>query len=77
MPTSDTIEDARQLIERHLAGLDEERRRLERALAELGGKRNGPQVARAAAPRRPKRPRARRKNAVAEKVAPAPIRPSS
>ena len=38
MPTSSTIEGARQLIERRLADLHDERLRLERALAELGGK---------------------------------------
>ena len=38
MPTGSTIEDARQIIERRLADLHDERLRLERALAELGGK---------------------------------------
>lgn len=38
MPTATTIDDARQLIEQRLSDLDGERSRLERALAELGGK---------------------------------------
>lgn len=44
-PTSNVLDEARQLVERRLADLDEERQRLERALAELGGKatrRRGP-----------------------------------
>src|SRR4051795_5756439 len=43
-PTSNVLDEARQLVERRLQDLDEERRRLERALAELGGKatRRGP-----------------------------------
>jgi len=43
-PTSNVLDEARQLVERRLRDLDEERKRLERALAELGGKatRRGP-----------------------------------
>src|SRR3954468_7929552 len=43
-PTSNVLDEARQLVERRLQDLDEERKRLERALAELGGKatRRGP-----------------------------------
>lgn len=43
-PTSNVLDEARQLVERRLADLEEERKRLERALAELGGKatRRGP-----------------------------------
>jgi|SRR5215212_10725354 len=43
-PTSNVLDEARQLVERRLQDLDEERNRLERALAELGGKvtRRGP-----------------------------------
>jgi len=37
-PTTNVLDEARQLVERRLADLDEERQRLERALAELGGK---------------------------------------
>ena len=47
-PTSNGLDEARQLVERRLADLDEERQRLERALAELGGK---------ATRRRPGRPK--------------------
>jgi sugar-specific transcriptional regulator TrmB len=36
--TTNVLDEARQLVERRLADLDEERGRLERALAELGGK---------------------------------------
>jgi sugar-specific transcriptional regulator TrmB len=44
-PTNNVLDEARQLVERRLADLEEERNRLERALAELGGKatrRRGP-----------------------------------
>ena len=43
-PTSNVVDEARQLVERRLQDLEEERKRLERALAELGGKatRRGP-----------------------------------
>jgi hypothetical protein len=43
-PSTNVLDEARQLVERRLADLDEERQRLERALAELGGKatRRGP-----------------------------------
>jgi transposase-like protein len=36
--TSNVLDEARALVQRRLADLDEERKRLERALAELGGK---------------------------------------
>jgi hypothetical protein len=36
--TSNVLDEARELLEGRLADLDEERRKLERALAELGGK---------------------------------------
>jgi hypothetical protein len=45
--TTNVLDEARGLIERRLADLNEERRRLERALGELGGK----------ATKRPGRPR--------------------
>ena len=52
MPTSNNVlDEARDLVEKRLADLDEERQRLERALAELGGK---------AARRAPGRPRGRK-----------------
>jgi sugar-specific transcriptional regulator TrmB len=43
-PTNNVLDEARQLVERRLADIEEERKRLERALAELGGKatRRGP-----------------------------------
>jgi|SRR5918995_624807 hypothetical protein len=37
-PTTNVLDEARQLVEQRLADLEEERKRLERALAELGGK---------------------------------------
>jgi sugar-specific transcriptional regulator TrmB len=45
--TSNALDEARDLVQKRLAELDEEKRRLERALAELGGK----------ATRRPGRPK--------------------
>ena len=45
--TSNALDEARVLVQKRLEELDEERRRLERALAELGGK----------ATRRPGRPK--------------------
>jgi hypothetical protein len=46
--TTNVLDEARDLVQKRLAELDEERKRLERALAELGGK---------AARRSPGRPR--------------------
>jgi hypothetical protein len=60
--TTNVLDEARDLIERRLGDLDEERRRLERALAELGGK-----VA-----KRPGRPRGSSSTASAGDAAPAP-----
>lgn len=68
-PTNNVLDEARQLVERRLADLEEERKRLERALAELGGKatkRRGPGRPRgssnkaAAGPRGPRKRRKRR-----------------
>jgi sugar-specific transcriptional regulator TrmB len=53
-PTTNVLDDARELVEKRLAELNEERERLERALAELGGK---------ATRRSPGRPRGRAKAA--------------
>ena len=53
-PTNTVLDDARELVEKRLVELNEERERLERALAELGGK-----VTR----RSPGRPRGRRPKA--------------
>jgi sugar-specific transcriptional regulator TrmB len=36
--TTNVLDEARQLVQRRLADLDEERRRLERVLTEIGGK---------------------------------------
>jgi sugar-specific transcriptional regulator TrmB len=36
--TANVLDEARELVQKRLADLDDERRRLERALAELGGK---------------------------------------
>ncbi len=61
-PTNSVVDDARALVERRLAELNEERERLERALAELGGK-----VTR----RSPGRPRGRKAAAAATATAPS------
>lgn len=50
--TTNVLNEARDLVQKRLAELDEERKRLERALAELGGK---------AARRAPGRPRGSKK----------------
>lgn len=63
-PSSNVLDEARQLLHQRLADLDEERKRLERALAELGGK-----VA-----RRPGRPRGSGAGASTRKAAGAPRR---
>jgi transposase-like protein len=51
--TKNVLDEARDLVQKRLADLDEERRRLERALAELGGK---------ATRRAPGRPRGSKSN---------------
>jgi sugar-specific transcriptional regulator TrmB len=38
MPNTNVLDEARELVQKRLTDLDEERKRLERALAELGGK---------------------------------------
>jgi hypothetical protein len=38
MPTTNVLDEARELVQKRLTDLDDERQRLERALAELGGK---------------------------------------
>jgi len=57
-PSKNVLDEARELVEKRLADLDEERKRLERALAELGGKVTG---------RRPGRPRGSGKSSGAPK----------
>lgn len=49
MPSTNVLDEALDLVKKRLAELDDERKRLERALAELGGS--------STAPRRPGRPR--------------------
>ncbi len=74
--TTHVLDEARDLVKKRLAELDDERKRLERALAELGGKAVG------RAGRRPGRPRgsankarrARKKPGVVA-AGPAPTRP--
>jgi sugar-specific transcriptional regulator TrmB len=62
-PTTNVLDEARELVQRRLADLDEERNRLERALAELGGKATGR--------RKPGRPRgSSRKAATSSSSAP-------
>jgi sugar-specific transcriptional regulator TrmB len=55
--TTHVLDEARDLVKRRLAELDEERKRLERALSELGGRVTGRPR------RRPGRPRGARKKA--------------
>jgi sugar-specific transcriptional regulator TrmB len=56
MPSTNVLDEARELVQKRLADLDDERKRLERALAELGGK---------ATRRSPGRPRGSKSTAVA------------
>ncbi len=56
MPSTNVLDEARELVSKRLADLDEERKRLERALAELGGK---------ATRRSPGRPRGSKSSAAA------------
>lgn len=77
--TTDVLDDARKLVEGRLEDLAEERRRLERALAELGGKtraRRGPGRPRgskpastSSAPAAPRKRRKRRGGTRAEQTA--------
>lgn len=50
--TTHVLDEARDLVKKRLSELDDERKRLERALAELGGKATGGRVGRG--PGRPK-----------------------
>lgn len=56
--TSNVLNEAREMVQKRLAELDDERKRLERALAELGGKvtRRGPGRPRGSGRRGPGRP---------------------
>lgn len=64
--TTNVLDEARDLLLKRLADLDEERRRLERALAELGGK------APAAGRRSPGRPRGSKSGSAAAAAPSAP-----
>lgn len=64
MPTTNVLDEARELVQKRLADLDEERKRLERALAELGGK----------ARRAPGRPRGSKSTSTSSTTAGAPRR---
>lgn len=64
--TTNVLDEARGLVQKRLADLDEERKRLERALAELGGK-----VTR----RAPGRPRGSKKSAATASTAKAAATP--
>ncbi|MGV1048463.1 MAG: hypothetical protein ACOYD4_08065 [Solirubrobacterales bacterium] len=61
--TTNVLDEARQLVQKRLADLDEERKRLERALAELGGKvtRRAPGRPRGSASAKPSAPGTRRR----------------
>jgi hypothetical protein len=59
------LDDARDLVKKRLAELDEERRRLEQALGQLGGKTGG---------RRPGRPRGKASKKSRKKAAKKPAR---
>ena len=59
--TTNVLDEARDLVQKRLAELDDERKRLERALAELGGK---------AARRAPGRPRGKKAAASASTATP-------
>jgi transposase-like protein len=61
--TSNVLDEARDLVQKRLAELGEERQRLERALVELGGK---------ATPRSPGRPRGRKAKASTSTAKAAP-----
>ncbi len=63
--TTNVLDEARDLVLKRLAELDEERKRLERALAELGGK---------ATRRAPGRPRGGKSTATAKKATATPRR---
>jgi hypothetical protein len=66
-PNTNVLDEARELIQKRLADLDGERKRLERAMAELGGK----AVAATPGRRGPGRPRGGGSTASKSKSAPA------
>jgi sugar-specific transcriptional regulator TrmB len=65
MPNTNVLDEARELVQKRLADLDEERKRLERALAELGGGSSKP------ARRGPGRPRGSSSSSSSSASAPA------
>ncbi|HVC08177.1 MAG TPA: hypothetical protein VND98_11410 [Solirubrobacterales bacterium] len=75
-PTTNVLDQARSLVERRLAELNAERQRLERALADLGGKASGRRpgpprgsVAKKATTATPRRRRRRRGGTRADQAA--------
>jgi hypothetical protein len=71
MPSTQVLDEARDLVKRRLSELDDERKRLERALAELGGKatgRPGRRPGRRAAGAKRGAPRRRRKGTRADQA---------
>ncbi len=63
--TSNVLDEARSLVQKRLAELDSERKRLERALADLGG---GKTVTRRRGPGRPRSTKTATKSAAAPKT---------
>jgi hypothetical protein len=61
--TTNVLDEARELVQRRLTDLDDERKRLERALAELGGKTTR---------RAPGRPRGSKSSATSPSPSPTP-----
>jgi hypothetical protein len=71
MPSTNVLDEARDLVKKRLAELDEERKRLERALGELGGKiagRPGRGPGRPRSSKSTSRPRRRRKGTRADQA---------
>src|SRR5262245_53844537 len=71
--TTHVLDEARDLLKGRLAELDEERKRLERALSELGGKISGrpgrrPGRPRGSSPKKAAAPRRRRKGTRADQA---------
>jgi hypothetical protein len=67
--TTNVLDEARELVQKRLADLDEERKRLERALTELGGK------ATRRAPGRPRGSKSASKSASSSAASPAGATP--
>jgi predicted Rossmann fold nucleotide-binding protein DprA/Smf involved in DNA uptake len=69
--TTHVLDEARDLVKKRLAELDDERKRLERALAELGGKAVGRGPGRPAGRRGPGRPPGRPRKATRGAASPS------